>query len=124
VGDAAITASMLYNLVTCPRRVALDLFGDQGRRDSISPFVQLLWERGNLFEKQTIGDLHIPFLDLSDVHYDEKERLTKAAMERGEALIYSGRISADDLVGVPDLLRKVDGSSTGQGIKLGSPFVI
>jgi hypothetical protein len=101
LGEAVITASMLYNLVTCPRRVALDLFGDQERRDPISRFVRLLWERGNLFEKQTISDLDIPFLDLSEVRDDEKERLTRSAMERGEALIYSGRISADDLLGAP-----------------------
>ena len=45
VADAAITASMLYSLATCPKQVALDLFGDQERRDPISPFVQLLSRR-------------------------------------------------------------------------------
>jgi predicted RecB family nuclease len=120
VGEAAITASMLYNLVTCPKRVALDLFGDQERRDPISPFVQLLWERGNLFEKQTISDLDIPFLDLSEIHDDEKERLTRAAMVRGEALIYGGQISADGLLGVPDLLRKTDGGYVPGDIKAGA----
>jgi hypothetical protein len=35
VGDTAITASMLYNLVTCPKRVALDLFGNRERCDPI-----------------------------------------------------------------------------------------
>ena len=45
-----ITASTLYNLTTCPQRVALDRFGDAGEKDAISPFVQLLWERGSAFE--------------------------------------------------------------------------
>jgi hypothetical protein len=35
-----------------------------------------------------------------------KERLTIEAMDRGEPLIYGGRLSADDLVGMPDLLRR------------------
>jgi hypothetical protein len=120
---AVITASMLYNLVTCPKRVALDLFGEQERRDPISPFVQLLWERGNLFEKQTIFDLDIPFFDLSEVHDAEKERLTRSAMERGETLIYSGQISADGLLGVPDLLRKTDGGYVPGDIKAGAGWL-
>ena len=47
-----------------------------------------------------------PVLDLSTVQSEEKERLTLAAMDRDEALIYGGRISSDDLVGEPDLLRR------------------
>lgn len=52
-----VTGSILYSLVTCPQRVALDTFGDQSKRDPVSPFVQLLWDRGNLFERDTIGRL-------------------------------------------------------------------
>ncbi len=120
MADYVITGSMLYDLVSCPRRVALDLFGDKNLRDPISPFVQLLWERGSLFEKQTIAELTVPFLDLSQAHADEKERLTLEAMTRREPLIYSGRISADDLVGVPDLLRKTDGGYIPGDIKSGA----
>jgi len=36
--------------------------------------------------------LDVPFLDLSGYSGDEKERLTLEAMQRGEPLIYSGRI--------------------------------
>ena len=32
----------------------LDLYGDPDRRDPISAFVQLLWERGNAFEEEKI----------------------------------------------------------------------
>jgi len=42
-----ITASMLYNYVQCPHRVYLDLFGSQAERDPVSPFVELLWEKGS-----------------------------------------------------------------------------
>ena len=41
-----ITASMLYSLVTCPHRVSMDLYADAADRDDVSPFVQLLWDRG------------------------------------------------------------------------------
>jgi predicted RecB family nuclease len=119
MNPAHITGSLLYDLVSCPRRVALDLFGDPSKRDPISPFVRLLWERGNLFERKTIAGLKIPYLDLSQSHESEKEHITLAAMKRGEPLIYSGRISAGDLVGIPDLLRKSPGGYIPGDIKSG-----
>lgn len=115
-----ITASVLYNLVQCPQRVALDAFGDATKRDPLNPFVKLLWERGTHFEKETIGKLKQPFLDLSNAQGDEKERLTLEAMKRGEHLIYAGRISANDLLGVPDLLRREEGGYVAGDIKSGA----
>ena len=112
--DTPVTAAMLYDLVQCPHRVTMDLFGDPAERDEPSPFMQLLWEKGHLFEKEVMSGTGEPFLDLSRYSLDEKERLTTEAMERGEPLIYSGRISADDLLGDPDLLRlKGDGYVAG-----------
>ena len=102
----AITATILYDLVQCPQRVALDAFGDPSKRDPASPFVQLLWERGSTYEKEVIAGLAFPFLDLSHLAPGEREAATMEAMRRGEQLIYAGRISADGLVGLPDLLRK------------------
>jgi predicted RecB family nuclease len=104
--DMVVTASLLYNLITCPHRVTMDLFADPAERDEVSPFVRMLWERGALHEQATITSLGAPFLDLSNYHGDEKERLTTEAIERGEPLIYGGRIRADDLLGEPDLLRR------------------
>ena len=101
-----ITASMLYDLVNCPHRVTMDVFGDPAQRDEPNAFVQLLWERGTLYEKEVMTGLDVPFLDLSLYAGDEKERLTTEAMERGEPLIYSARIQAEGLLGDPDLLRK------------------
>ena len=37
---------------------------------------------------------------------DEKERATREAMARRDALIYGGRLSVDKLLGEPDLLRR------------------
>ncbi len=102
-----ITASMLYDLVLCPHRVAMDLFADPAERDPVSPFLQLLWDRGATHEQQVvIAGLGEPFLDLSMHAGSEKERRTLEAMDRGEPLIYGGRISADDLLGELDLLRR------------------
>jgi predicted RecB family nuclease len=114
-----VTASLLYDLVQCPQRVALDAFGDAEQRDEINAFVRLLWERGTLFERETIAKLRLPFTDLSKVSERDRERLTLDAMLRGDPLIYGGRISADDLLGLPDLLRKEPGGYVPGDIKSG-----
>ena len=101
-----ITASMLYDLVQCPHRVGMDAFSDLATRDPVSPFVELLWERGATFERETIANLSLPFLDLSTLPPAEREARTLDAMRRSEPLIYAGRVTVDDLVGVPDLLRR------------------
>src|SRR5438128_1584555 len=114
-----VTASVLYDFVQCPQRVALDAFGHAVDRDEINPFVRLLWERGTLFERETIAKLQLPFVDLSKADEGDRERLTLEAMARGEPLIYRGRISADDLLGKPDLLRKETGGYVPGDIKSG-----
>ena len=115
-----ITASMLYNLVTCPHRVTMDLYGDPAKRDEPNAFVELLWEKGSLFEREVIANLNIPFLNLTPYAGEEKERLTLEAMQRGEPLIYNGRIHDGDLLGDPDLLRKETGGYVAGDIKSGS----
>ncbi len=104
-----ITASVLYNHLTCPHRVTMDAFADPARRARPSPFLQLLWERGSLLEAATIARLGQPFADLSRLAGEQKEAATRAAIARGEPLIYGGRLSADELLGEPDLLRREGG---------------
>jgi predicted RecB family nuclease len=115
-----ITAAFLYDLVQCPHRPAMDLFEDPAKRDEINPFVELLWEKGTSYEHEVINNLEIPFLDLSRYSLDEKEFQTLEAMKRGEPLIYSARISADDLLGDPDLLRREGDGYVAGDIKSGS----
>jgi predicted RecB family nuclease len=111
-----ITASMLYNLSYCPHRLYLDLYGDQKQKDPASPFVQLLWERGALHEHDVIGQADLEYTDLSCFSGHAKQEATLLAMIRGDSLIYSGRIQVDDLLGIPDLLKK---SENGNGYLAG-----
>jgi uncharacterized protein len=101
----------------CPQRVALDAFGDPNARDPPNPFLRLLWERGTLYERDTIAKRDQPILDLSGFEGEAKERLTLEALRRGEPVIYSGRISANDLFGIPDLLCKEAGGYVPGDIK-------
>ena len=115
-----ITASMLYNFVECPHRVTMDLSADPALRDKVSPFVQLLWERGSLYEEEVIRGLSLPFADLSRYAGEKKEQQTLEAMNRKEPLIYSARIKSDDLLGDPDLLRLESGGYIAGDIKSGA----
>jgi len=115
-----ITASILYDLTQCPHRVTRNLFANPAERDPISPFVQLLWERGTLYEKEVIAGLKLPFVDLSGFAGEEKEKQTTEAIRRGETLIYNGRISHEDLLGEPDLLRREGDGYIAGDIKSGA----
>ena len=115
-----ITASMLYDYTTCPHRVAMDLFGDPNERDEVSPFVELLWERGSAFEQQTIEDLGVPYLNLRRVPRAQREEMTARAIANGEALIYGARMSHGELLGEPDLLRRTNLGYVPGDIKSGA----
>ena len=119
-GARAITASMLYSLVSCPHRVTMDLFADPAQRDPVNAFVELLWERGSAVERERMASLDVPFVDLHALTTTEKANTTREAMAAGAPLIYGGRIEADDLLGEPDLLRKEGADYVPGDIKSGA----
>lgn len=119
-GGRAITASMLYSLVSCPHRVTMDLFADPAQRDPVNAFVELLWERGSAVERERMASLDVPFVDLHALTTTEKANTTREAMAAGAPLIYGGRIEADDLLGEPDLLRKEGADYVPGDIKSGA----
>jgi uncharacterized protein len=115
-----ITATQLYSHLTCPHRVVMDVVGNPAERDAVSPFVQLLWERGTAHEREVMTGLGAPFLDLSALAGDAKEAATREAIARREPLIYSGRLSVHELLGEPDLLRFEQGGYVAIDIKSGA----
>lgn len=115
-----ITAAMLYDQVMCPHRPSMDLFANPMKRDKLSPFVKLLWEKGTAYEEEVIASLDIPFIDMTPYSLEEKESKTLEAIEKKESLIYRGRISADDLLGEPDLLRLGEDGYVAGDIKSGA----
>lgn len=115
-----ITAAQLYDHVTCPHRVHLDNFGDHDRKDAISAFVQLLWERGSTYEAEVLAGLpEGSYVSVKDVPTEQREAATLQAMRDGAPLIYGGRIAFDDLLGEPDLLIRRNGSYLAADIKSG-----
>ena len=120
ITERRITASQLYSYLTCPHRVAMDAFADPATRDPVSPFVELLWKRGTLYEREVVAAIGAPFVDLSALKGDAKEAATREAIARGEPLIYAGRLTVDNLVGEPDLLRHEAAGYAAIDIKSGA----
>lgn len=118
--ESFMTASMLYNLVQCPHRLYLDLHEDPVKRDPESTFLQLLWERGTLFEQKVMMDRSLEFADLGGKTAEEREERTQEAMEQGVGLIYRGRLRSGNLLGEPDLLKRQGAGYVAGDIKSGS----
>lgn len=119
--DPRITASMLYSLVTCEHRPWMDLYADPRLKDAASPFLEMLWRRGRAHEEEAVSVDGISVLNLRAVSTELRESATLEAMRRNEPLIYGGRISHDELLGEPDLLRHVcDGKYIPGDIKSGA----
>ena len=119
--DNFVSASMLYDLEQCEHRPWMDRYADPGKREGVSPFVQMLWRRGRAHEEDVIAaEGAETVVNLRIVPFEDREQLTLEAMARREPLIYGGRISADDLLGEPDLLRLEDGRYVPGDIKSGA----
>lgn len=118
-----ITASKLYDFIQCPHKVWRDVYGPQEEKiDEKNPFVELLWEKGTLHEKDIISKIG-PFVDLSKGTIEERIDKTSAEIKDGAPLIYQGVIHHGNLLGIPDLLRRMpNGSYFPIDIKSGKGF--
>lgn len=116
-----ISASQLYDFVQCPHRVVLDATRPIAERDEPNAFVELLWEQGVDHEAAIVASMNIT-ANMRLVPAEDRERETRGAMGRGEALIYGGRLTSGDLVGEPDLLERRGSSYVPGDIKSGSGF--
>ena len=115
-----ITASKLYDYLQCPHRIWRDAYGPQEEKNKeTNPFVQLLWDRGVLYETKVISEIG-DYLDLSQGSLEERFQKTIEAMKNKIPLIYQGVLIKDNLAGIPDLIRLVpDGKYIPIDIKSG-----
>lgn len=118
-----ITGSILHDLVRCDHRVALDLHADPSKRDEPNEFVELLWEGGVEHEVAILAELLAASPGAVDLRYSapaSRQALTLLAMDAKAPLIVGGEISAIDLLGRPDLLRRDGAGYIAGDIKLGA----
>lgn len=118
--DVRVTASMLYDLVSCEHRPWMDLHADAALRDPVNPFVEMLWRRGRMHEDEVVRDGAMDAANMRDVPVADRARRTLECMRARMPLIYGGRLEVDDLVGEPDLLRLESGGYVPGDIKSGA----
>jgi len=104
-----ITATHFYNLLRCPTKVYLDLFGKEKDRLKVSEFLQKKINDGIEHELAVISDMD--FVEVKEVDPIKAAKKTVELMKKGEAVIYQGVLIKDNLLGRPDLLVKVSGES-------------
>lgn len=108
-----IRAEYFYHHAKCPHRVYLDMHGDRAERAEVSPFVELLWERGIQHEEEVIEAIRRD-RPLETVEAEDLEaafQKTYALMHRGAELIYQGVLIDGNRIGRPDLLERTAGPS-------------
>lgn len=114
----SLRASDFYSLdrpSTCKRRVYLDAIGAE--RAEKSPYDEVLEELGRRHEAKHLATLG-PYLDLSGGNPEDRAEQTRAAVKKGERVIYQPRLEAEttlagqrcSVIGEPDfLIRQGDG---------------
>ena len=97
-----ISATDLFNYEQCPHRFFCDTH-EKSAPDDSDTFIEMLWDQGVAHEKSIINDMK-GIHDLSDLPADECEAETIRAMKAQVPLIYQGRFTSGERVGIPDLL--------------------
>lgn len=120
---ASISGTMLADLVSCERRVHHDLHTDAARRDAVSSFIRMLWEGGRRHEVGVLGALDGEIVDLREMPAAGRAAATLAALAGAADWILGGRLELDDRVGLPDLLRRVEGVWYAGDVKSGAPWL-
>lgn len=100
-----ITAQHIYDYLVCPHRVYLNAHEDPGKKRPLSQFLDLLFRRGSLHEKEVVARFEVSKPE--GVTHKKRFKSTLELMRRGEDLIYQGMLIVEEHKGIPDLLKKV-----------------
>jgi predicted RecB family nuclease len=111
-----ITGTHLYTLPRCARAVALDLWAPRDERRPPLPEEEFLLARGRAREAEVVAELGWPQPEFAQGDYAAGARATTALLRAGVDGVLQGvlidRVDGRlDLLGIPDLLRRVDGAS-------------
>lgn len=118
-----LTATTLYDYIKCPHKVWRDKYGPQDEKiKEANPFVELLWNKGIQHEEKIINSLG-KYVDLGVGSHDKRFEKTVEAMKAKTPLIYQGVLQYENMLGIPDLLKKLpDDSYIPIDIKSGMAF--
>jgi predicted RecB family nuclease len=107
-----ITGTHIYTYPRCPRAVSLNLHGDPDQRRENTPWEEMVLARGRQVEADHVAGLR----GYVEPVYPRREHgvgaeATLELMQDGVEGICQGVLWRGDRLGIPDLLRRVDGRS-------------
>ena len=123
MSEHAVTGTALRDLVVCERRLRHDLHAPVDRRDPVSSFVELLWAGGVAHERVILATLPGDVADLREVPMALRAAVTVTALEAGADHVLGARIAHGDLLGMPDLLSRIDGRVFAGDVKSGGALM-
>lgn len=106
-----ITGTHVYSYVKCPRLAALDLHLSRDQRRPPADHEEFAAKRGRDFETEYVQHLGVVMPQYPERDFDAGAQATLALLRAGVPLVHQAVLSADDRLGLPDLLRRVDGAS-------------
>ncbi|RMG44943.1 MAG: TM0106 family RecB-like putative nuclease [Acidobacteria bacterium] len=108
---APVRASELYELAVCPHRITLDRRLGREERAAPDEASALLLERGRAWEAACAERLGWPRPEAPPGDFRAAAAETEALMRRGVDGVYQGVLCRDGHLAIPDLLRRVPGTS-------------
>lgn len=106
-----IQATDLHSLAQCNRLVFLDHHGDHSLRTLRSAYQEWVVQQGNEHEARVAARFQYNRPQYHPARLEDGFRSTFDLMRQGVAYIYQGVLIDSDLVGIPDLMERVEGGS-------------
>jgi len=106
-----ITGTHVYSYVKCPHLASLDLYLKRSERRPSTPWEEFAAKRGRDFEDVYVADLDIVQPEYPERDFDAGAEATLQLLRDGAPLLHQAVLQSEDRLGLPDLLRKIDGES-------------
>lgn len=106
-----LTGTHVYSYAKCPRLAALDLHLPRSERRPPHPWEEFAAQRGRDFETQVVKDLGVVAPVYPERDFDVGAKATRELLQQGVPWIHQAVLSDEDRLGLPDLLRRLPGSS-------------
>ena len=106
-----ITGTHVYSYVKCPHLASLDLHLPRSERREPHPWEEFAARRGRDFEDDYVAGLDAVAPDYPERDFEAGAEATLRLLRDGAPLLHQAVLRGEDRLGLPDLLRKVDGES-------------
>jgi predicted RecB family nuclease len=106
-----ITGTHVYSYVKCPHLASLDLHLPRSERRPPHPWEEFAAKRGRDFEDVYVAGLDAVAPSYPERDFDAGAAATLQLLRDGAPLLHQAVLRSEDRLGLPDLLRKVDGES-------------